>query len=208
MIPPDDFIPLAEEVGLIAKLDQWMMEETLKTTLTWQKEGLSTGKLSLNVSMKQLENKDFVEQIKAIIHKTGFNPKFLELEITESQIMKNPESTIGILDAVKSLGVTISIDDFGTGYSSLSYLKRLPIDKLKIDKSFIHDIPNNEDDAAIVKTIIALAQSLKLKLVAEGVETIEQKDFLIKSGCPEMQGYYYSRPLPADEYRGFLNKHS
>jgi EAL domain-containing protein (putative c-di-GMP-specific phosphodiesterase class I) len=208
MIPPDEFIPLAEEIGLISKIDQWMMEETLKRVLAWQKEGLSTGQLSLNVSMRQLEDKGFVEHIEEIIRKTGFDPQFLELEITESQIMKNPRSTINILKNIKALGVTISIDDFGTGYSSLSYLKRLPIDKLKIDKSFVQDISNNEDDTAIVKTIIVLAQSLKLKLIAEGVETLEQKDFLIKAGCPNMQGYYYSKPLCADEYRQFLIEHS
>ena len=208
IVSPDDFIPLAEEIGLISKIDLWMMEETLTKVLTWQKEGLFTGKLSLNVSMRQLESKNFVSHIKKIIQKTGFNPEFLELEITESQIMKNPKSTIQILNNIKSLGITISIDDFGTGYSSLSYLKRLPIDKLKIDKSFIQDIPHNEDDMAIVKAIIVLAQSLKLKLVAEGVETVEQKDYLVKSGCPDIQGYYYCKPLPADAYKDFLMEHS
>lgn len=208
MIPPDEFIPLAEEIGLIAKIDNWMMEETMKTALAWQKEGLYIGKLSLNVSMKQLEDKNFVSHIKEIILRTAFNPEFLELEITESQIMKNPKSTIDILNSIRSLGITISIDDFGTGYSSLSYLKRLPINKLKIDKSFIQDIPQNEDDKVIVKAIIVLAQSLKLNIIAEGVETVEQKDFLIGVGCPNIQGYYYSKPLPADAYRDFLIKHS
>lgn len=208
MIPPDEFIPLAEELGLISKIDEWMMEETLKTALAWQKEGLFIGKISLNLSMKQLEDKDFIGNLKNIIRKTEFNPKFLELEITESQIMKNPETTINVLNAIKALGVTISIDDFGTGHSSLAYLKWLPVDKLKIDRSFIQEIPNNEDDMAIVKAIIVLAKSLKLDLIAEGVETIEQKDFLVDLGCSNIQGYFYSKPLPADAYRDFLIKHS
>ena len=207
MIPPDEFIPLAEEIGLISKIDEWMMRHTLQTVNTWYKEGIFTGQLSLNVSMKQLEDKNFVREVKQIISETSFNPKFLELEITENQIMKEPEATINILNNIKSLGVTISIDDFGTGYSSLSYLKRLPIDRLKIDKSFIQDIPADEDDTAIVQTIIVLAQSLKLDIIAEGVETIEQKDFLVASGCEHIQGYFYSQPLPEDQYKKFLIKH-
>ena len=208
IIPPDEFIPLAEEIGLIGKIDEWMMFETLKTTQKWYQEGIFKGKLSLNVSMKQLEDKNFVNTVKKIISETNFNPEFLELEITESQIMKEPESTVNILNKIKSLGVTISIDDFGTGYSSLSYLKRLPIDRLKIDKSFIQDIPESEDDTAIVQAIIVLAQSLKLEIIAEGVETVEQKDFLVQSGCEYIQGYFYSKPLPEDAYRNFLIQHA
>jgi len=208
MIPPDEFIPLAEEIGLIGKIDEWMMLKTLETANEWYLEGLFFGKLSLNVSMKQLEDKSFVQGVKNIISQTNFDPKLLELEITESQIMKEPEATVSILNNIKSLGVTISIDDFGTGYSSLSYLKRLPIDRLKIDKSFIQDIPENEDDTAIVQAIIVLAQSLNLKIIAEGVETVEQKDFLIASGCEHIQGYYFSKPLPEDAYKEFLIKYS
>ena len=208
LIYPDDFIPLAEEIGLITKIDQWMMEETMMTTLAWQKEGLSIGKLSLNISMRQIEDKNFVAYIKETILKTAFDPECLELEITESQIMKNPTSTITMLNDVKALGVSIAIDDFGTGHASLSSLKNLPIDQLKIDKSFIQDILNNEDDIAIVKAIIVLAQSLKLDLIAEGVETMEQKDFLVEAGCSTIQGFYYAKPLPADAYRDYLIKHS
>ena len=192
LIYPDDFIPLAEEIGLITKIDQWMMEETMMTALAWQKEGLFIGKLSLNISMRQIEDKNFVAYIKETMFKTAFEPECLELEITESQIMKNPTSTITMLNDVKALGVSIAIDDFGTGHASLSSLKNLPIDQLKIDKSFIQDILNNEDDMAIVKAIIVLAQSLKLDLIAEGVETMEQKDFLVEAGCSTIQGFYYS----------------
>ncbi len=207
-IHPDEFIPLAEEIGLIAKIDKWMMEEAMMTALSWQKEGLCIGKLSLNISMNEIEDKNFVEYVKEIVHKTAFSPELLELEVTESQIMKNPKSTISMLNDVKALGVSIAIDDFGTGHSSLSSLKSLPIDQLKIDKSFIQNIPNDKDDMAIVKTIIVLAHSLKLDLIAEGVETIEQKDFLVEAGCHNIQGFYYSKPLPADAYRDFLIEHS
>jgi len=206
MIPPDEFIPLAEEIGLIAKIDEWMMRHTLNRANQWYQEGLFLGKLSLNISMIQLEDDNFIDKVKKIISQTDFNPESLELEITESQIMKNPESTISILNKIKALGITISIDDFGTGYSSLSYLKRLPIDRLKIDKSFVQDIPDDEDDTAIIRAIISLAQSLKLKIIAEGVETVEQKDFLVESGCENIQGYFYSKPLPEDEFRDFLTQ--
>lgn len=207
-IHPDEFIPLAEEIGLIAKIDKWMMEEAMMTALSWQKEELCIGKLSLNISMNEIEDKNFVEYVKEIVHKTAFSPELLELEVTESQIMKNPKSTISMLNDVKALGVSIAIDDFGTGHSSLSSLKSLPIDQLKIDKSFIQNIPNDKDDMAIVKAIIVLAHSLKLDLIAEGVETIEQKDFLVEAGCHNIQGFYYSKPLPADAYRDFLIEHS
>ena len=203
-ISPVQFIPLAEETGLIIPIDQWMMQESVKTLSKWQEEGIDTGKLSINLSIKQLENKDFITHLKSLLDKTGCDPKKLEFEITESQIMKNPESSITVLNHVKELGITIAIDDFGTGYSSLSYLKRLPIDKLKIDRSFIKDLPSDEEDATIVRTIIALAKSLKLDLIAEGVETQEQKEFLIKEGCHKIQGYLYSKPIPEDEYKAFL----
>lgn len=208
MIAPDKFIPLAEDLGLIAKIDQWMMKESCKTVLSWQKEGMDTGVLSLNVSVKQLSDENFVNDIKQIMKETQFNPKFLELEITESQLMKDPESTIGVLKELKALNITISIDDFGTGYSSLSYLKRLPIDKLKIDKSFIDDIPHSEDDASIVRGIIVLAQSLHLDIIAEGVENSAQKEFLIQAGSPMIQGYYYAKPLPANLFKAYLEQNN
>ena len=208
MISPFEFIPLAEEIGLIGQIDEWMMRETMRQVLQWRKEDVYIGKLSLNVSVKQLEQKGFFDYIKTIIEEETFMPELLELEVTEGQIMKDPESTISVLEKIRNLGITISIDDFGTGYSSLSYLKRLPIDKLKIDKSFIQDIPKNEDETAIVKAIIVLAQSLNLKIIAEGVETEEQKNFLVEAGCPDVQGYYYSKPLCAHEYKDFVIQNS
>ncbi len=207
LISPAEFIPLAEEIGLIEKLDQWMMEEAMMTTLAWQKEGLSVGKLSVNISMNEIEDKNFVGSVKELLAKTGFDPRGFELEITESQIMKNPHSVIVMLHELRELGVSIAIDDFGTGHSSLSSLKNLPVDQLKIDKSFIQDVPQNEDDVAIIKAIIVLAQSLKLELIAEGVETEEQKDFLIEAGCSTIQGYYYAKPMPAEDFRAFLLEH-
>ncbi|MDA3907783.1 MAG: EAL domain-containing protein [Sulfurimonas sp.] len=205
MISPDAFIPLAEEVGLIIEIDKWMMSNTIETLVQWQKEGLVIGKLSLNLSIKHLESKDFIQNLQQMLKETNFNPLNLEFEITESQIMKDPESSIEILYRVKELGITIAIDDFGTGYSSLSYLKRLPIDKLKIDRSFIQDVPNDEEDVAIVRSIIALAKSLKLDLIAEGVETKEQEEFLVSEGCTCFQGYLYSKPICADEFKKLLS---
>ncbi|MFA6191431.1 MAG: EAL domain-containing protein [Sulfurimonas sp.] len=208
LVPPMQFITLAEDIGLIKYIDQWMMMNAMKTIKRFQDEGIETGILSLNVSMNQLENKKFIQRIKELIVEIGFDTKYLELEITESQIMKNPESAINTLTNIRNLGIKISVDDFGTGYSSLSYLKRLPIDNLKIDRAFIKDAYKDEDDAAIVRVIIALAKSLKLNYIAEGVETQKQLDFLHEEGCHYIQGYLYSKPLPEDEFKEFLLKHA
>ncbi len=208
LVSPIQFIPLAEDIGLMKNIDQWMMMNAMKTIMRFKEEGIETGVLSLNVSMKQLENKKFIEYLQDLIEEIGFDTKYLELEITESQIMKNPESAIYTLNYIRNLGIKISVDDFGTGYSSLSYLKRLPIDNLKIDRAFVKDAYKDEDDAAIVRVIIALARSLKLSFIAEGVETQEQLDFLLEEGCDDIQGYFYSKPLPENELREFLVKYS
>ena len=155
---------------------------------------------------KQLQQEDFFRQVKQIIDDNGCDPKKLELEITEGYVMKNPEHSIILLDRFRSLGIKLAIDDFGTGYSSLAYLKRLPIDKLKIDQSFIQDIPDDSDDVAITRAVIALAKSLNLDVIAEGVETIEQINFLQETGCEKIQGYYYGKPVTADEATKFLEK--
>ena len=207
-ISPVEFIPLAEEIGLIDKIDEWMMRNSLKTVKKWRNQGLSFGRLSLNTSMKQLEDKQFVEQVKSILVETDCSASLLELEITEGQIMKNPKLAINALSAFRTLGIHISVDDFGTGYSSLSYLKRLPINSLKIDRSFIQDIVSSEDDAAIVRTIIVLGKSMKLGLIAEGVETQEQKDYLVGYGCENIQGYFYSKPLNEEDCCAFLKAHT
>lgn len=207
-VSPAEFIPLAEEIGLIEKIDKWMMQETMQTALAWQKEGLNIGKLSVNISVNEMDDQHFVASVKEMLEKTGFDPKGFELEITESQIMKNPQAVIGMLHELRALGVSIAVDDFGTGHSSLSLLKNMPVDQLKIDKSFIQDVPQNEEDAAIIKAIIVLAQSLKLELIAEGVETKEQKDFLLAAGCETIQGYYYANPMSAEDFRAFLLEHA
>lgn len=205
-ISPDTFIPLAEDTGLIVPIDKYMMKKTISIIKEWHKEGMSTGKLSLNLSMKQLESSSCLENLENFLSYFALEAKYLDLEVTESQIMENPEKSIQILSKIRNLGISISIDDFGTGYSSLAYLKLLPIDQLKIDKAFIDDLPHDENDVAIVRAIIALAKSLNLSIIAEGVETKEQRDFLVKEGCPNIQGYYYSKPIPENDYKKFLLK--
>lgn len=207
LVFPGEFIGIAEDTGLIVSIDKIMMRKTLATMHTWHKEGLVTGTISINLSMKQLEHKECLENLEDLIKEYAVDSKHLELEITENQIMRNPESAIKILKGIRSLGIDISIDDFGTGYSSLSYLKKLPINKLKIDKSFIDDLPDDKDDIAIVKAIIALAKNLSLEIIAEGVETKEQLEFLVSNGCNNIQGYYYSKPLPMEAYKDYLSKY-
>lgn len=204
LLSPDIFIPLSEKTGLIVELDLWVMKTAMEMVSSWYKEGLNPGTLALNVSMKQLEYPDLQKEILKNSKMFEFKSEWLELEITETEVMRNPDKVIQILDDLHRLGLAIAIDDFGTGYSSLSHLKRLPIDKLKIDKSFISDVPRDEVASAIVKTMIVLAQSLKINVIAEGVETQEQKEFLEKEGCEQIQGYYYSKPVSAKELKSML----
>jgi len=204
ILSPEMFIPLAEKTGLINELDLWVMQTAMRQISLWYAEGLDPGVLALNVGMTQLEYPSFIDEIKKNFKTYDLDPKWLEVEITETEVMKNPEKVIGILENLHILGISIAIDDFGTGYSSLSHLKRLPIDTLKIDKSFITDIPHNEDAIVIVNTMIALAESLRLKVIAEGVESRAQKDFLLSHGCHNVQGYYYSKPLSSQEMRAVL----
>jgi len=207
LLSPAKFILLAEETGLIIELDRWVMRIAMKQISEWYKEGLIPDVLALNLSIMQLEDDNFLHEIKDNLERYDYKPEWLEFEITEGQMMKTPEETIAKLKKINDLGIGISIDDFGTGYSSLSLLKRLPINRLKIDQSFIRDVPDDEEDVAIIKAIIALGRSLNLDLIAEGVETSVQKDFLIQSGCTNMQGFYYAKPMPAEEIRTmFLNK--
>ncbi len=204
IVSPAKFIPLAEDTGLIVDLDRIVMKQAMKQVSLWYKKGLNPGKLSLNLAAKQLDDENFLDKLQDMMKEIGFKTENLELEITEGDVMKNPESAIVKLKQIYNLGISIAIDDFGTGYSSLSYLKRFPITKLKIDQSFVRDIPDDEEDSAIVKAIIALGKSLNLNLIAEGVENIEQKEFLIENGCNNIQGYFYTRPLPADKMSEFL----
>lgn len=206
IIPPGKFIPLSEENGLIIDIDRIVMKKAFEQFALWYSKGLNPGKLALNLSMKRLNEKDFFEQVLQTMKVASFEPQWLELEVTESQVMNNPDASIEKLHMISKLGIELAIDDFGTGYSSLSYLKKLPLDKLKIDQSFVRDIPNDEDDIAITKAIIALAKSLNLKLIAEGVETQAQKDFMIANGCEYIQGYYYSKPIAVAEMELLLKK--
>jgi diguanylate cyclase (GGDEF)-like protein/PAS domain S-box-containing protein len=200
LVMPSKFIPLAESTGLIVKLDRYTMKRAMQQLSSWYKEGLNPGVLALNLSMQQLRQKDFIDFTKELFEVSGCKPEWIEFEVTESQIMTNIKEAVEILTELSSLGVTIAVDDFGTGYSSLSYLKKLPIDKLKIDQSFVRDLPKDEDDVAITQAVIALAKSLKLDIIAEGVETQEQKEFLIENGCCNIQGYYYSKAVSQEEF--------
>lgn len=204
LISPADFIPIAEETGLIVKLDQLIMKKAIKDFATWYKKGYKPGCLSLNLSMMQLKSSDFISILKESLLTNNYDANNLELEVTEGQIMQNPDESIEKLKELSSYGIKLSVDDFGTGYSSLSYLKRLPINKLKIDRAFVKDLPNDEDDVAISKSIIALSKNLKLDVIAEGVETNEQKQFLVENGCNKIQGYLYSKPKGADDIEELL----
>ena len=199
IISPGSFLPFAEETGMIVTLDKWTIKEAMTQFKTWIDHELEPGVLALNLSMKLLQNNGFIPYITDLIKALDFPAEQLEFEITESQIMNHPEEAIAKLIQLKNLGIRLSIDDFGTGYSSLSYLKRLPINKLKIDQSFIKGLPDDEEDITLTKTIINLAKNLNLKVIAEGVETKEQKDFVIEHGCSDIQGYYFSRPVYKDK---------
>jgi len=206
LLSPDAFIPLSKKTGLIVELDLWVMRTAMRDVNSWYCGDLNPGRLALNLTMTQLEHPYIIQKIKDMLNRYRFKAEWLELEITESEMMKKPNEIIFLLEKLKRLGICIAIDDFGTGYSSLSYLKHLPIDKLKIDKSFIKDIPQDKDAVVIVKTIIALAYSLRLDVIAEGVEEKEQKEFLVAHGCKNIQGYYYSKPLNANEMKAMLEQ--
>lgn len=205
-IPPARFIPLAEETGLITQIGEWVIRTACAQAVAWQKAGLGNLLMSVNLSTRQFMQKDLAESIAAILEKTGLEAKYLELELTESLIMSDIDNSLKILHKIKQLGVKLSIDDFGTGYSSLSYLRNLPLDTLKIDKSFTDDIVMHTDQAPIVASIIALARNLKLKVIAEGVESHEQVMYLASHGCNEIQGYYLSRPEPVKFIENMLTQ--
>lgn len=201
MISPLDFIPLAETTGLIIPIGQWVLETACATLKEWQKNAVTRELvLAVNVSSQQFKQRNFAELVGNAVKRHSINPKLLKLEFTESMLLENIEETISSMDALKAIGVQLSLDDFGTGYSSLQYLKRLPIDQIKIDQSFVRDITTDPNDAAIVKTIIAMAETLGLDVIAEGVETEAQREFLKSRGCNSYQGYYFGKPVPADVF--------
>ena len=199
-ISPAEFIPLAEESGLIVDIGAWVLLAACAQVKTWLDQGLDPPPVAVNVSEVQMRRSDLVSTVEAVLQQTGLPPGYLELEITEGFIMNNTEERVAQLRHLRELGVGLSIDDFGTGYSSLSYLKRFPIDKLKIDQSFVRGLPGDSDDAAICRAIIGMGRSLGLKIVAEGVELPAQQEFLRLAGCDLMQGYLYARPMPAEEF--------
>lgn len=204
LIPPDSFIPLAEECGLILPLGEWVLRESCLQMSSWLDRGLQIERISVNVSGHQIDRSDLVSMVRTVLGQTGLQPRHLELEITETCIMQEAESAIKALDELKQMGINLAVDDFGTGYSSLSYLKLLPIHKLKIDRSFIRDIPDDPNDEAISMAVIALGHSLQLEIVAEGVETLVQREFLKGAGCDQGQGYFYSPAVTSDEFEKLI----
>jgi diguanylate cyclase (GGDEF)-like protein/PAS domain S-box-containing protein len=208
MISPTLFIPLAEETGYIISIGEWVLRTACEQCRRWQKMGYPSLYVAVNLSSRQFHQKDLPASIYQILQDTGLNPASLGLELTEGLVMQQAVASVNTLRELKAMDIRISIDDFGTGYSSLSYLKRFPIDVLKIDQSFVRDIPQDEDDAAIASTIITMAHSLGLKVVAEGVETMDQLKFMRQHGCDAMQGYYLSKPLPPVQFEAFLKNGS
>ncbi|HVE70764.1 MAG TPA: PAS domain S-box protein [Thermoanaerobaculia bacterium] len=203
LIQPEDFIPLAEETQLIVPIGAWVMRTACKQMKTWHDAGHPRLRVAVNLSPRQFADRELVSTVEHILADTGFTPQYLDLEITESTAMQNADLTLSILNRLKAMGIRISIDDFGTGYSSLSYLKRFPIDTVKIDQDFVRDL--TADDAAIISAVISMARALNLRVIAEGVETQEQLDFLRREQCGEMQGYLYSQPLTPEEFEEALH---
>ena len=205
MVSPGDFIPLAEETGLIEPIGEWVLRAACTQNKLWQEEGYPPVCVSVNMSARQFRSRNIVELVGSILEETGLEPQYLEIELTESIIMHDVESTIATFKNLKKMGIKLAIDDFGTGYSSLAYLKLFPIDHLKIDRSFVFNIANDANDAAIAASVVILAHSMNLQVVAEGVETIEQLDILRKQECDFVQGYFFSKPLSAKEFVPFFD---
>jgi predicted signal transduction protein with EAL and GGDEF domain len=207
VVPPSRFIPLAEETGLIVPIGKWVLRTACAQAVEWLAAGLPPLRMSVNLSMRQMNDEGLVREIDAVLRATGLDPSQLELEVTESAIMHNAARAVQVLTAIKALGVRLAIDDFGTGYSSLAHLKRFPIDTLKVDRSFIRDVPNDAEDGAIAEAIIAMGKTLSLTVVAEGVETPQQQAFLSERLCDEMQGYFFSTPLAPQDFAELLRSH-
>lgn len=208
LIMPARFIPVAEETGMIVPIGEWVLREVCRQNIQWERSEMGPLRISVNLSARQFHHHDIQGTVEGVLQETGMSPKLLELEITESILMYNVDEAIQTMRRLKQMGISLSIDDFGIGYSSLNYLKRFPIDVLKIDRSFIIDLTRNSEDEAVVNTIIALAKNLKLKVVAEGVETESQIDFLLRTSCDEIQGFFFSKPLSPDELEIFLAAYS
>jgi predicted signal transduction protein with EAL and GGDEF domain len=199
LVPPDKFIRIAENSGLIVPIGEWVIRTACSQARKWQDEGLPVVPVAVNVSAIQFRQKGFCELIKRVLEETGLAPQSLDLELTESLLLAHADMMLSVVRRLKAMGLKLAIDDFGTGYSSLSYLKRFPVSKLKIDRTFVRDVAVNPDDAAITAAIISMARSLNLKVIAEGVEDEAQMSFLRAHQCDEIQGYYFSKPLAADD---------
>ncbi|MGB6487745.1 MAG: EAL domain-containing protein [Steroidobacteraceae bacterium] len=206
LVSPARFVPIAEESGFIAAIGRWVLHEACRQSRAWRAAGLPPLRIAINISTVELRDKGFVESVGAILEEHGLVPQDLELELTETFLMRDSNSTAAVLQSLSKLGVRIALDDFGTGYSSLSHLKRFPIDTLKIDQSFVRNLPTDADDASIVDAVIGMGEGLQIRVVAEGVETREQLAFLRKRGCPEGQGYYFGRPVSAREFTQLLRR--
>ena len=200
LLSPARFIPIAEESGLIVPIGAWIINEACRQQAAWRDQGVGEIAISINLSALQLRDPELAATLKSAMDQRQINPRLIELELTESLLMEHAGVTIDLLHKLKALGVSLSVDDFGTGYSSLNYLHRFPIDKLKIDQSFVADMLDDPNDLAITRAIIGLGHTLGLKVVAEGVENVEEARVLAAAGCDELQGYLFSRPLPADEF--------
>jgi EAL domain-containing protein (putative c-di-GMP-specific phosphodiesterase class I) len=199
MVSPAQFVPIAEECGLILPIGRWVLLQACKQSRAWSDAGIGVVSVAINVSAAEFQDKDFLSGVRTALIATGVEPANLELEMTESALMVDAESTLGTLAALKAMGVQLAIDDFGTGYSSFTYLRRFPVDALKLDQSFVQEITSDPGDASIVSAMIDIGKSVHLRVIAEGVETREQLEFLQRHGCTEGQGYYFSRPAPADQ---------
>jgi EAL domain-containing protein (putative c-di-GMP-specific phosphodiesterase class I) len=206
LIEPMKFIPLAEECGLIHEIGAWVLREACRQCAVWQCAGQPPLRVAVNVAASQFRRGDLLAVVRGALQTSHLDPRFLEIELTESAVMTNPEDSAAVLQQLSRMGVLVSVDDFGTGYSSMSYLRSFPIDKLKIDRSFIADLTTRADDASIVRAIVSLAHGLQIKVVAEGVETLEQLKFLQSVGCDQYQGYHFSQPLPANEFAELVTR--
>jgi diguanylate cyclase (GGDEF)-like protein len=204
LVPPAEFIPVAEDCGLILPIGKWILREACQQARAWLDAGLPLGTMAVNISAIEFRDENFLDGVFAILKDTGLGPRFLELELTESVLMKHPESTASILKTLRARGVQVAVDDFGTGYSSLSYLRKFSIDSLKIDQSFVRQITTVPDETTIVTAVISMGRNLKLRVVAEGVETQEEMAFLQAHQCDEAQGYYFSRPVLPHQFAKLL----